>query len=130
MTVEEELSAILAKLKESNPRFKAEARLVCSRSPFEVNREHPTLCRFYEFAKSKLPELVDWGAVSFWTDAALLSEAQIPALVFGPRGAGLHSLEEYVIASDVISCAEIVHDFVLAGSEQPQTHRGSRLVSS
>ncbi|PYV91739.1 MAG: acetylornithine deacetylase [Acidobacteria bacterium] len=122
MTVEEELSAILAKLKESNPRFKAEARLVCSRSPFEVNREHPTLCRFYEFAKSKLPELVDWGAVSFWTDAALLSEAQIPALVFGPRGAGLHSLEEYVIASDVISCAEIVHDFVLAGSEQPQTH--------
>lgn len=116
MAVEEELLAILTRLKEGNPRFEAEARRVCSRSPFEINRHHPTLGRFYEVAERNLPELVDWGAVSFWTDAALLSEAQIPTLVFGPRGAGLHSLEEYVVASDVISCAEIIYEFVLSQS--------------
>ncbi|PYV40290.1 MAG: acetylornithine deacetylase [Acidobacteria bacterium] len=129
-TVEQELLAILAKLREGNLKFKAEARLVCLRPPFEMNRDHPILGRFYEVAGSKLPELVDWGAVSFWTDAALLSEAQIPTLVFGPRGGGLHSLEEYVVASDVISCAEIIYDFVLAGSEPSQTRRGSHLASS
>ncbi len=61
-------------------------------------------------------EGVDWGAASFWTDAALLSEAGIPSLVFGPRGAGLHSVEEYVLAADVGNCAEIIYRFVM------QTH--------
>ena len=34
--------------------------------------------------------------MSFWTDAAILGGAGIPSVLFGPGGAGLHSLEEYV----------------------------------
>jgi acetylornithine deacetylase len=77
-----------------------------------VDRSQPEVSRFYQTAKAALPDQVDWGAASFWTDAALLAQSGIPSLVFGPRGAGLHSLEEYVIASDVTACAEILSQFL------------------
>jgi acetylornithine deacetylase/succinyl-diaminopimelate desuccinylase family protein len=112
-TVEQEMRMILGKLGGGKTKFRAEGRLVCSRVPFEIDREHPALRQFHEAARSQMPDLVDWGAVSFWTDAALLSQAQIPTLVFGPRGAGLHSIEEYVVASDVIDCARTIYEFIL-----------------
>ena len=35
-------------------------------------------------------------AAAFWTDAALLHEAGIPSVVFGPTGAGIHETEEWL----------------------------------
>jgi acetylornithine deacetylase len=46
------------------------------------------------------------GGMSFWTDAAILGEAGIPSVVFGPGGAGLHSISEYVLAEDVLTCRD------------------------
>ena len=39
--------------------------------------------------------------MSFWTDAAVLGDAGDPVGIFGPTGAGLHSLEEWVDAQSV-----------------------------
>ena len=111
--VEGELNAILSKLRRSEARFQGQGRLVFSRAPLEVERDQPSVRRFFETAQSCLPNHVEWGAASFWTDAALLSEAGIPVAVFGPRGEGLHSLEEYVIADDVIACTEVIYRFVM-----------------
>ena len=111
--VEREMSAILGKLRQSDPGFQGQGRFVFSRAPLEVDRDDPNMRRFFDVAHSCLPEEVAWGAASFWTDAALLSEAGIPAAVFGPRGEGLHSLEEYVVADDVVACAEIIYRFVM-----------------
>ena len=41
--------------------------------------------------------------MSFWTDAAILASAGMPSVLFGPGGAGLHSVEEYVTTDDVIA---------------------------
>ena len=46
----------------------------------------------------------DTVGMTFWTDAAILGAAGIPAAIFGPGGAGLHSTEEYVILDDVHKC--------------------------
>jgi acetylornithine deacetylase len=43
---------------------------------------------------------------SGWADAALLGEAGIPSVLFGPGGAGLHSAVEYVRLEEVRLCAE------------------------
>jgi acetylornithine deacetylase len=51
--------------------------------------------------------------MSFWTDAAILGSAGIPSVLFGPGGAGLHSREEYVTLSDVVSCRNALTEFVL-----------------
>jgi acetylornithine deacetylase len=44
--------------------------------------------------------------MSFWSDAAILSAAGIPTVLFGPGGAGLHSAEEYVRVDDVRVCRD------------------------
>lgn len=112
--VEGELNTILRKLRQSDARFRGEGRFVFARAPLEVDRDQPMVRRFFEVAQSGVLQ-VGWGAASFWTDAALLSEAGIPVAVFGPRGEGLHSLEEYVIADDVVACTEVIYRFVMGG---------------
>jgi len=46
--------------------------------------------------------------MSFWTDAAVLGSAGIPSVLFGPGGAGLHSVEEYVDVQDVLRCRDVL----------------------
>ena len=111
-TVEAEFRQILQSCRRQDPHFRGEASLVCAREPFEADPDRAVLQRFYRTARSQCPSHVCWGSVSFWTDAALLAAAAIPTLVFGPRGAGLHSLEEYVVAEDLGDCAEIIYRFV------------------
>jgi acetylornithine deacetylase/succinyl-diaminopimelate desuccinylase-like protein len=48
------------------------------------------------------------AGMSFWTDAAILASGTTPSIIFGPRGAGLHSAEEYVFAEDVLTCRDIL----------------------
>ena len=43
----------------------------------------------------------------FWTDAASLSQAGIPAVLFGPSGAGAHAVEEWVDLESVQQSAAI-----------------------
>ncbi len=113
-TIHAEFDGILRNLASAVPDFRAEGRLIFSRAPLQQDRKHPFVSQFHRQAVHHFSELADWGTVSFWTDAALISEAGIPSVVFGPRGAGLHSLEEYVIASDVVACAKLLYDFILA----------------
>jgi acetylornithine deacetylase len=44
--------------------------------------------------------------MTFWTDAAILAGAGIPSVVFGPGGAGLHGIEEYVLVDEVLACRD------------------------
>ncbi len=111
--LEDELKQILEQLAADDPNFRASGQRIFSRTPLEMDREHPKFKRFLQVAQSVLPSQVDWGAASFWTDAALIAEAGTPAVVFGPGGAGLHSLEEYVISADVIGCAEVIYRFLI-----------------
>jgi acetylornithine deacetylase len=113
-TVRREIDGILRNLIMAVSDFQAESQLIFARNPFQQDRKHPLVSQFHRQAIHHFSELADWGTVSFWTDAALISEAGIPSVVFGPRGAGLHSLDEYVIASDVVACAKLLYDFILA----------------
>ena len=44
--------------------------------------------------------------MSFWTDAAVLGEAGIPSVLFGPTGAGLHGVDEWVDLASVRQCRD------------------------
>ena len=43
-----------------------------------------------------------------WTDAAIMQEAGIPTVIFGPKGEGKHALTEYVEIDSVVTCARIL----------------------
>jgi len=60
------------------------------------------------------------GGLSFWTDAAILGAAGTPTVLFGPRGAGLHSIEEYVEVDDVQACRDVFRAWL----GMPRTDQG------
>jgi acetylornithine deacetylase len=53
------------------------------------------------------------SGATFWTDAAILGGAGIPSVLYGPGGAGLHSIEEFVILDDVIACRNALAELVV-----------------
>jgi len=48
------------------------------------------------------------GVVAFWTDAALMSAAGIPSVVFGVQGEGMHSSCEWVELASVRAVADVI----------------------
>ncbi len=104
----EEVAALIAELRESDPSFDASSRLVFGRPPYEIPRTHALVERMWRIvAEAGLPA-TQLAGMSFWTDAAVLGSAGIPSLLFGPGGAGLHSTEEYVRIADVLSCRDVL----------------------
>jgi acetylornithine deacetylase len=97
-----EVEAILDRLRAADPRFRASARLTFDRSPYLTPEGHP----LPRLLRESLGRQTTVGAMSFWTDAAILGGAGMASVVFGPGGAGLHGLEEYVRLDEVLACRE------------------------
>jgi acetylornithine deacetylase len=101
----EEVQRILLELADEDGTFRGTARAVFSRPGHEVARDHslPTALAEAIVRTGGTPRI---DGASFWTDAAVLGRAGIPAVLYGPGGAGLHSTEEYVTAADVVVCRD------------------------
>jgi len=104
-TALEEVQRILDELAREDSTFRASAIARFSRPAYEVPADHelPTLLTAAFAHVGGRPRIT--GA-SFWTDAAVLGHAGVPSILFGPGGAGLHSLEEYVNIADVLMCRD------------------------
>jgi acetylornithine deacetylase len=100
-----EIQDILDSLALEDPEFQATSRLMFSRAPYEIPSHHelPTALSAAVAAARGESRIV---GMSFWTDAAVLGGAGIPSVLFGPGGAGLHSVEEYVNVADVLDCRD------------------------
>ncbi len=101
----EEALAMLSDLRRADPEFEGDARLLFSRPPYELVADHE-LVRALATALRAQGQLVVVSGMSFWTDAAILGHAGIPAVLFGPGGAGLHSTREHVRIDDVLACRD------------------------
>ncbi|HMD98701.1 MAG TPA: ArgE/DapE family deacylase [Terriglobia bacterium] len=104
--LDQELSRILARLSGRDPEFRARYQLGYSARPFEVSREAPLARKLLGCARHVMGPHARFGVQSFWTDAALLAEAGIETVLFGPSGQGLHSTSEYADVESVALCAE------------------------
>jgi len=95
-----EIEAMLEALRKQDPKFKGSAKFLFTRPPYLTPGQSP------------LPKLIgrETMAASFWTDAAILGEAGMGSVVFGPGGAGLHGIDEYVNLDEVIACRDVLVD--------------------
>ena len=100
-----ELLAILDTLRLEDPEFEGAVRPAFSRPPYALPRDH-AVPQALARAVSLGGTTPAFGGMSFWTDAAVLGGAGIPSVLFGPGGAGLHGLEEYVNVEDVLRCRD------------------------
>lgn len=114
----QELQALLDALSAEDPTFDATLRTVFARSPYQTPAGHALLAALTRAATARAlaPSTV---GMSFWTDAAVLGEAGVPSALFGPAGAGLHGVEEYVELDSVVACRDVLADLAtdwLAGT--------------
>ncbi|WP_263787857.1 M20/M25/M40 family metallo-hydrolase [Salinibacter grassmerensis] len=105
----EEVQALLHELSEADDAFEAEAKVAFSRGALET----PADAAIASAARAGLARTLDTDpppdtGASFWTDAALLAAAGTETVVLGPKGAGLHTTEEWVDLDSVAQLAEVL----------------------
>lgn len=105
-TFKRELGEIIANLSHQERKFRARTTLGYSALALETAPESPIAQALLDCARKVIGPSAKFGAQSFWTDAALLNEAGIASVLFGPGGAGLHSTVEYVSLPEVAQCAQ------------------------
>ncbi len=109
----DEVRAMLAELHRADPSFTAEARLLTTRPPYALAESHALPTALATALAGRQRPTAPVG-MTFWTDAAILADAGIPSILFGPAGAGLHSVEEYVEIDSVLVCRDVLADTVRA----------------
>jgi len=110
VTAVQEVQDILTALTLEDPTFRGSARRVFDRPGYELPPDHPLPQTLAGAVRHVRGDVAITGA-SFWTDAAVLGHAGIPSVLFGPGGAGLHSIEEYVNLADVLVCRDALTEF-------------------
>ncbi|KAJ7598520.1 tryptophan synthase beta subunit-like PLP-dependent enzyme [Mycena floridula] len=106
--VEGEIEDILKRLANSDKTFTYTKRVTLSRTPFEISSKH----RFVKTALTHIEKVLQTppvvGSMTAWTDCALLAEAGISPLLFGPEGKGLHSEKEWATVDSILKTADVL----------------------
>lgn len=112
-TVKAEMNEIISGLGTEDPRFEAAWKILFHRSPFEVCREEPVVKTLVHSCRSVFGCEPGFAGTGAWLDSAILKEAGIPTVVFGPDGRGAHSDAEYVEFGSVLAVARVLGDVIV-----------------
>jgi acetylornithine deacetylase len=102
-----EIQELIDDLSSADPQFRATCRRTLAREPLDVGAPSEIVDILAQEARGRLQREPRITGLSGWTDAALLTEAGIPSVVFGPLGEGLHGATEWVDLESVADCAVI-----------------------
>lgn len=105
-TVRLELLSILENLAATVPDFKFDLQSTFSRAPYYTPREDEFVQLAAKHAAQTMGETPEIRGETYWTDMALLGEAGIPGLIWGPKGYGLHAKTEWVEVESVRQLAK------------------------
>lgn len=112
--VEAQIQAILDRAAAGDPQFKGSVRTTLVRDPFEISAEAPIVRLLQETIRREIGHEPTLYGDTPWMDTAILAQASIPAVIFGPTGAGAHAIEEWVDLTSVAQCADVLTATVAA----------------
>src|SRR5436305_1158522 len=105
-SVEAEIRSIFDHIAKTDPDFKASLITTLVRHPFEVS-EDELIVQVVRRQASTLPgRKPAIGSGTAWMDAALLSAAGMPTVIFGPGGEGAHAVVEWADLDQLERCSE------------------------
>jgi acetylornithine deacetylase len=105
--VEAELQDIVRNIQRSDQSFQAIVRRGLDRSPLETREDAEIIQELQAASVKVLNQPLPISGVPYWTDAAILSAAGIPSILFGPSGNGAHAVEEWLDLASVRTCVDI-----------------------
>jgi acetylornithine deacetylase len=109
-----EVKTLLASLRDSDPQLSVTVRVDTSQGPSDVAVDAPLVQRLSAanaVVRGSAPPI---EGLSAWTDAALLNDAGIPAVCFGPGDIALaHAATEYVPLSEIDAATAVLTAFAL-----------------
>jgi acetylornithine deacetylase len=109
-----EIERAADRVRARRPEFRADVALDFAQPPSDVPTDAP-LVRALDAALRAAGEAAPVAGMSAWTDAALLNEAGIPAICFGPGDIALaHAAEEYVEIGEIDRATEVMQGLVSA----------------
>jgi acetylornithine deacetylase len=96
-----EITDACDRVKAKHPAFDARVTLSTAQLPSDVSPDAPIVKRLRgALEREKVPVKIE--GLSAWTDAALLNEAGIPTICFGPGDIALaHAAEEYIPVEEI-----------------------------
>jgi acetylornithine deacetylase len=104
----QEVELACERVRERRPTFAAELRVLVTQSPSDVSVDAP-IVRELEHAMEENGEAGGIEGMSAWTDAALLNDAGIPTVCFGPGDISLaHAAEEYIALDEIDRAAAVL----------------------
>ena len=112
-SAEAEVREMLARLEREDAEFRATLGGGLGARPAYEIREDAPLVKRASAAIARVCGACELSGMAAWTDTALLASADIPGVVFGPSGRGLHGAEEYVEIESVYKCAAALGEIIL-----------------
>lgn len=103
-----EMQAACDRVRSRRPELSARVKLVAAQSPSDVSADTPVV-KMVERAMAAEGLAVSIEGLSAWTDAAVLNEAGIPAICFGPGDIALaHAAEEFVPIEEIVKATSVM----------------------
>jgi acetylornithine deacetylase len=103
-----EVSAMLARAAQSDPRLRVELRTVVEREAISVGRSEPIVGALADAAARRLGSPPAIRGDMGWMDSGILVQAGIPCVAFGPVGNGEHTAGEWVDLRSVEACVGVL----------------------
>ncbi|MEP7198370.1 MAG: ArgE/DapE family deacylase, partial [Chloroflexota bacterium] len=100
-----EIGDIFQRVIQSDHDFAATSRVTFVRNPWQADTQSDIVQMVSQSAARVTGRAAENATFTFWLDAALLGDAGIPCVVFGPTGAGAHAMEEWVDVDSLGVCA-------------------------
>jgi acetylornithine deacetylase len=108
-----EMEELLDRVRLARPDFSGEIELSIAQSPSDVPIEAPIVRELSKaLSACGIPESIE--GMSAWTDAAILNDAGIPAICFGPGDIALaHAAEEFVARRDIEDATTVLTELAV-----------------
>lgn len=101
---EAEIQHITERLAAEDPSFHASVTKRLARGSFAISKDAPIVQLLHHESTIVRGRATALIGVPWWMDSALLSDAGIPTVIFGPGGEGAHATVEWVNLDEVEQC--------------------------
>lgn len=102
-----EIEELIADAHREDSALNASVEVSLERAPSELGADHPVSRAVAEAAKGTMGKEAETIGVAYWMDMALLNQAGIPTVAFGPSGEGAHADVEWVDLASVETCVRV-----------------------